>query len=949
MPNYRLRIGGLGLVLTGPSSGLERALSTIFEVSYVGTLAGTVTLTLSDGDASSRFYSTSVGDTVGTVTLSPSVPVARFFYAPASDGAKSITMTNDGGLTNPSAHAYTATAATGSATPFRLTRGGSTIGSYATLQDCQDTGAWASGDVVKVAAGTYALDTTTAIGATNINESGYPGGSNSGVGVDMLTIEAEDINDPPLLDFSWQCAKAGFAGDQFEAIKAGIDCHTMTLRGLRMRGKAQPKGSSDSALQSCWWQLTDFGQAESTSTFTFDRCLFEGWGNGIKGRTHFSSSYYINSCVFIDNSDSYNGLHHDIYTGTSALTEVIGCTFIRTGTVGYQQDGYGHFVKSRCRATTVKASRFYAYMDEDSFGGANSLINTPCGGVVEITGNVLIDYGSKSNSSVHNILRSGEQQYPTSGEPSTDPALTTHSYLIAQNTTLQLRGYPLGDGNSVPVLSLYHIPSNDPNGTGVNTGVPTYAMTGSGTMVAVTTTVQNNIVANYDSTRAATFLSDYPDNTLATTAQISDLGKYSEGFVAGDPVINDADYAWTGDYLAPTARTDTNRGAIANVVPAWVPTTAWTWDEIPTSTWSDYMKKDGTGVAPAITAFDPGPTREYLAQWEYSGHCYSRKHHEIWFFGGGHAATTINAASRWNLATETPNVSLVCAPSSETVRNDYLQAGNYTNAYFSADNDKPVSPHSYWNSIYSDASDEFIQFGIGFAASGYPTASGEAKSYDDVRALTRTGTWHTPGTYSNVTRTLADKGHAPRMLSYDGTTIYYWDGSPGSNTVDMRKFVIATDTHSTVAASVIPYYSLQADGGAGTALVMGGADSSNGWQAKFVTLSSGAVASVTVSGDSLPSGQSIVGVEWCADKGYYLCVWVNNSATGDQRGTVSAITVATITPNYGANTAVASIKTMTGTGPTRVPEIRTAFYDPAWSAVIFVQYAEVPVLTFKVA
>ncbi|MEY2688371.1 MAG: hypothetical protein RL375_2569, partial [Pseudomonadota bacterium] len=86
--------------------------------------------------------------------------------------------------------------------------------------------------------------------------------------------------------------------------------------------------------------------------------------------------------------------------------------------------------------------------------------------------------------------------------------------------------------------------------------------------------------------------------------------------------------------------------------PSWLPATAWEWTSIPGTVWSDYMKADGTGIAPEITAADPGPTRAYTAQWDFGGPCYSKARHEFWMFGGGHAGTTINILTRWNLNTD---------------------------------------------------------------------------------------------------------------------------------------------------------------------------------------------------------------------------------------------------------------------------------------------------------
>ena len=301
--------------------------------------------------------------------------------------------------------------------------------------------------------------------------------------------------------------------------------------------------------------------------------------------------------------------------------------------------------------------------------------------------------------------------------------------------------------------------------------------------------------------------------------------------------------------------------------------------------------------------------------------------------GGGHAATTINAVSRWNLNQDLPDVTLVSAPSSEASRNTYLQNEDWRTTSYLPDG-KPASPHSYRNNWYCDGADEFVSFGIAGTATGYPTASGGNAGSFDIAALTRAGTWRAEGYYGDVTYSGGGAtNRGPRMGSDDGTTMYYWNGPQGDAQVDLRKFVHSTNTHTTIGASVIPYYSMQADGGSGTALVIGGANSSAGWQAKFVTLSTAATVDVTVSGDSISSGYDLFEVTWCESHGYYLCIWVNNPSALFG-GTITSMIVATITPT-GSNTATASIKTMTGTAPASTGGWRGAWYDPTFDCVIF--------------
>jgi hypothetical protein len=92
--------------LTGPSSGAVSVPSTNFTVALPGggVLLSAVTVTPNDAAAGGTF-------TPMTVALTTAAPSATFTYTPASTGAKTISTTNNGALTNPSSLTYTATAA----------------------------------------------------------------------------------------------------------------------------------------------------------------------------------------------------------------------------------------------------------------------------------------------------------------------------------------------------------------------------------------------------------------------------------------------------------------------------------------------------------------------------------------------------------------------------------------------------------------------------------------------------------------------------------------------------------------------------------------------------------------------------------------------------------------------------------------------------------------------
>jgi hypothetical protein len=96
-----------GMTMTGPTSGAANAASTNFTIGVTpvgGTITGTVVVTPSDVGAGGSFSPASVSLTSGS-------PSATFTYTPTSTGARTISVTNNGGLTNPSNITYTASAA----------------------------------------------------------------------------------------------------------------------------------------------------------------------------------------------------------------------------------------------------------------------------------------------------------------------------------------------------------------------------------------------------------------------------------------------------------------------------------------------------------------------------------------------------------------------------------------------------------------------------------------------------------------------------------------------------------------------------------------------------------------------------------------------------------------------------------------------------------------------
>lgn len=947
----------LALTLTGPSSGLEKSLSPqVFEVAASGLLTSTITVTPSDG-AGGQFWPLAYA-AGAVIQISPSNPTCKFWYAPGAAGAKSVVLANDGGLTNPDAHAYTATAASGSATPFRLVRGGTTIGSYATLQGCKDA-PWVSGDVVKLTGGTYTPYAISDPGQTSLTDN--VGGVQMGVNVATLTIEAEDPGVPMVIDYSRSFQAGMWSGGQPQALTMGAACRSLTLRDLRMRGARPP-------LYVSWFGAaiwTKLSGTQDGATLTVERCGISEFPDGVKTQdARYDLSVYVRASVFIDNSDN-RGLDHDIYTGSNALTDVRGCLFRKTPTNPYPQDGMGHFVKSRCRQTQVHGNFFDGYMTAGGYAGVGQTINPANGGVVSITGNTILFYGSPTSSSGGNPVRYGESQHYENVDKNNDPSLTTHSILVAQNTIRHALGYTPDGVYRRPV----HI---------FPAGVATTLLDGTGAAASVTATVRNNIIAAHPTT-LATFGTDYPTNTQVALADIAD-----SGVVTGSPFSGSAaDAAWqfAGEYLNAISRSDTFRGALpfhseisgsatlgslsasggmaGGTMPAWYPATAWEWTDVTGTIWNDYVKGDGTGVAPVVTATDPGPDKNYLSQWPFGGPAYSKARHEFWMFGGGHAQTTINAVSRYVLDSDTPFVDMPCVPSTESLRRTEALTPNYStyaaSAYWS--DGKPHSPHSYLSNIYVDALDEFLCFGQSACAGssdGGATLQGDSTGGSGILTLSRAGVWQSAGYHTAFpSDVIAYQGNRYlRSMSEDGLKIYYWVGNGFSPRTGLNVYDLVAKTHTHIGGANYDDAYRVTEAHSGKVLLCDNTQTS-GWVGRFINLTTGAATAITfnVIGSALPSAAGMFDLMWIPDQGYYLAVWLTGpwAAWPNNAGSITGVYVSKITPT-GSNTAdVETLTIAAGDGaPTRGGALRGAYYDPTYECVMCCFGPYTPIKAIKV-
>lgn len=92
------------VTLSGPSAGYTNVASSNFTVGTDYALQSSVTVTPSDSGGGGTF-------TPASVVISSGTPTATFTYTPTTVGTKSISVTNDGSLTNPAPISYSVTVA----------------------------------------------------------------------------------------------------------------------------------------------------------------------------------------------------------------------------------------------------------------------------------------------------------------------------------------------------------------------------------------------------------------------------------------------------------------------------------------------------------------------------------------------------------------------------------------------------------------------------------------------------------------------------------------------------------------------------------------------------------------------------------------------------------------------------------------------------------------------
>jgi len=472
---------------------------------------------------------------------------------------------------------------------------------YATLQQAHDGAI--SGDTIKVAAGTYTLADLPA-------SANQPGQTymQYGIQLDTLTIEWETPGSMPMIDQTAFALGQGTRGGRPVGILVGSGSRTCTIRGLEIIGNFP---GDSYGIESQMGYYYGFARTNPACTLTIDRCKLKNWADGVK-TSDGNNNVTVNLLSSVFEDGSANGLTHGVYFSAIAAVNVRGCSFRNTSSKTLPQNVRGHLLKSRSRALTVEGSLF------DPVGGCACCIDYPNGGTLNVKGNVILHYGATANSDENPPIKFGSEQQQTEmtvtligaisvGQVITGPApenasgTVTGVYSagtrIVYSKTQDGRYFQIGDEVRVGgvLRATINSKSGSPDGLSddgrvhaINVSQNTFRKdqpthpsfddialmwvyrmtTADGTDVpqAATTgaaTVRNNILAG-DVIGSATSATNaaWANNSSVARSTVSDLGVYSGGRIAGDPIVGDAPWTWAGEFTQPKARSDTFRGGL---------------------------------------------------------------------------------------------------------------------------------------------------------------------------------------------------------------------------------------------------------------------------------------------------------------------------------------------------------------------------------------------------
>lgn len=307
--------------LTGPSSGPVGAASANFTVTPNANVSANVVVTPSDGGAGGSFTPTTVTFASGTSTAQ------TFKYTPASAGAKTISTTNNGGLTDPSSVTYTAANVTTipvNSAAFRFSPGnwkGDTGRGGSSYRQTWNSGAYfevtwtaaassptavilipstSTGMMVSYTLNGVMTDNVAATG--NITLSGIAAGATN-----TLTVIVR--NNPQSARWNNGTNTLQIQGLQVDSGSSAGTAASVSgwdlIVGDSLTEGIQAADGNDSFLR-CWSSL--FGQAirDQGRDFCINACGYSGWLRPGDSGGDVPAYYYVSGGTYADASSRWN-------------------------------------------------------------------------------------------------------------------------------------------------------------------------------------------------------------------------------------------------------------------------------------------------------------------------------------------------------------------------------------------------------------------------------------------------------------------------------------------------------------------------------------------------------------------------------------------------------------------------------------------------------------------
>ena len=337
--------------------------------------------------------------------------------------------------------------------------------------------------------------------------------------------------------------------------------------------------------------------------------------------------------------------------------------------------------------------------------------------------------------------------------------------------------------------------------------------------------------------------------------------------------------------------------------PAWVRSARAqpnTWRDIPGTRFMEMFKDNGSGVDAVGTRIPPsgdahvGGRNTYYNTFAYGGPGHSRKRHEMYAHGSGHAAGTMNHVAAWRLGKDVPDMVLLSPSTPPEVRQaDYDTRSPVPmpqKAYHS--DGKPIGSHVYSNLQYVEDSDELLVVTL---ENCNRTITGLLR-LGDIAAFKRSsgvdlggdGRWRPPNTWPSIT----EFESSDRLIcqSLDRKSLYFRFGDGKGQDARLRKLNFQTKQITYVTPNdvnwshkcfgdVVPVGA----GSEGSLFWIGNDWNSFNWAypkgnwelwyARLIDLTTGDQHVVTINGPTVQECGLIGGVHWLASIRAYACIF----------------------------------------------------------------------------